>query len=116
MTSKVTRRWFYLIPAQGEPAKLTHRIEPHHLETLPGKEEKYSAWQELNDKLKALLAPHKNIAMQYSPNNLVFLVSLVDAGTVDLVRSFGKNVVSSGDLVARFEATWTEDQIRSQGR
>jgi Xaa-Pro dipeptidase len=113
MTSKVTRRWFYLIPAQGEPAKLTHRIEPHHLETLPGKEEKYSAWQELNDKLKALLAPHKNIAMQYSPNNLVFLVSLVDAGTVDLVRSFGKNVVSSGDLVARFEATWTEDQIRS---
>jgi Xaa-Pro dipeptidase len=109
----VTRRWYYVVPAQGEPAKLTHRIEPHHLETLPGKEEKYSGWQELFDKLKAMLAPYKNIAMEYSPNNLIFLVSLVDAGTVDLVRSFGKNIVSSGDLVARFEATWNEDQIRS---
>jgi Xaa-Pro aminopeptidase len=109
----VTRRWYYVIPAQGEPAKLTHRIEPHHLTSLPGKEEKYSAWQELFDKLKAMLAPYKNVAMQYSPDNLVFLVSMVDAGTVELVRSFGKNVVSSGDLVARFEATWTEDQIRS---
>jgi len=112
-TTMVTRRWYYVVPAQGEPAKLTHRIEPHHLEKLPGKEEKYSGWQELFDKLKAMLAPYKNIAMQYSPNNLVFLVSLVDAGTVDLVRSFGKNIVSSGDLVARFEATWSEDQIRS---
>ena len=109
----VTRRWYYVVPAQGEPAKLTHRIEPHHLETLPGKEEKYSGWQELFDKLKAMLAPYKNIAMEYSPNNLIFLVSLVDAGTVDLVRSFGKNIVSSGDLVARFEATWNEEQIRS---
>jgi len=112
-TTMVTRRWYYVIPAQGEPAKLTHRIEPHHLTTLPGKEEKYSAWQELFDKLKNMLSPYKNIAMQYSPNNLVFYVSLADAGTVELVRSFGKNVVSSGDLVARFEATWSEDQIRS---
>ena len=109
----VTRRWYYVIPAQGEPAKLTHRIEPHHLTSLPGKEEKYSAWQELFDKLKAMLASHNTVAMQYSPDNLVFLVSMVDAGTVELVRSFGKKVVSSGDLVARFEATWTEDQIRS---
>jgi len=109
----VTRRWYYVIPAQGEPAKLTHRIEPHHLTSLPGKEEKYSAWQELFEKLKTMLAPYKNVAMQYSPDNLVFLVSMVDAGTVDLVRSFGKKVVSSGDLVARFEATWTEDQVRS---
>ncbi|HLK34585.1 MAG TPA: Xaa-Pro peptidase family protein [Terriglobales bacterium] len=112
-TTMVTRRWYYVIPAQGEPAKLTHRIEPHHLTSLPGKEEKYSAWQELFDKLKAMLSPYKNVAMQYSPDNLVFYVSLVDAGTVDLVRRLGKNVVSSGDLVARFEATWTEDQIRS---
>ena len=109
----VTRRWFYVVPAQGEPGKLMHRIEPHHLETLPGKAEFYSGWQELFDKLKAMLSACKNIAMQYSPNNLVFYVSLVDAGTVELVRSFGKNVVSSGDLVARFEATWTEEQIRS---
>ncbi len=109
----VTRRWFYLIPAEGEPAQLMHRIEPHHLERLPGKADFYSGWEELFAKLKGMLAPYKNVAMQYSPNNLVFTVSLVDAGTVDLVRSFGNNVVSSGDLVARFEATWTEDQIRS---
>jgi len=109
----VTRRWYYLVPADGEPAKLTHRIEPHHLTSLPGKETKYSGWQELFDNLKAMLAPYKNIAMEYSPNNLVFTVSLVDAGTVDLIRSFGKNVVSSGNLVARFEATWSEEQIRS---
>src|SRR5437879_8369983 len=75
-TTLVTRRRYYVIPAQGEPAKLTHRIEPHHLTTLPGKEEKYSAWQELFDKLKNMLSPYKNIAMQYSPNNLVFYVSL----------------------------------------
>lgn len=112
-TTMVTRRWYYVVPAQGEPAKLTHRIEPHHLTSLPGSEEKYSAWEELFGKLKAMLAPYKNVAMQYSPENLVFYVSLVDAGTVDLVRSFGKNVVSSGDLVAQFEATLTEDQIRS---
>ena len=112
-TAMVTRRWFYLIPAQGEPAQLMHRIEPHHLERLPGKADFYSGWEELFAKLKAMLAPYNNVAMQYSPNNLVFYVSLVDAGTVDLVRSFGKKVVSSGDLVARFEATWTEDQIRS---
>ena len=112
-TTMVTRRWYYVVPAQGEPAKLTHRIEPHHLTLLPGSEEKYSAWEELFGKLKAMLAPYKNVAMQYSPENLVFYVSLVDAGTVDLVRSFGKKVVSSGDLVAQFEATLTEDQIRS---
>lgn len=112
-TTMVTRRWYYVVPAQGQPAKLTHRIEPHHLESLPGTEEKYSGWQELFEKLKAMLAPYKNVAMEYSPNNLIFYVSLVDAGTVELVRSFGKNIVSSGDLVARFEAVWTEDQIRS---
>ena len=112
-TTMVTRRWYYVVPAKGKPAKLTHRIEPHHLTSLPGSEEKYSAWEELFGKLKAMLAPYKNVAMQYSPENLVFYVSLVDAGTVDLVRSFGKNVVSSGDLVAQFEATLTDDQIRS---
>jgi Xaa-Pro dipeptidase len=109
----VTRRWFYLVPAQGEPAKLVHRIEPAHLDTLPGAKREYAAWQELSEGLKAMLAPYRRVAMQYSPNNLVFYVSLVDAGTVELVRSFGKEVVSSADLVSRFEATWTEEQIRS---
>jgi len=107
----VTRRWFYLIPAKGEPVKLVHRIEAGHLDSLPGAKRQYSGWQELFDSLKILLAGHRDIAMQYSPNNLVFTVSLVDAGTVDLVRGLGKNVVSSQDLVAEFEATLTDEQI-----
>jgi len=107
----VTRRWFYLIPAKGEPVKLVHRIEAGHLDSLPGAKRQYSGWQELFDNLKILLAGHRDIAMQYSPNNLVFTVSLVDAGTVDLVRGLGKNVVSSQDLVAEFEATLTDEQI-----
>jgi Xaa-Pro dipeptidase len=109
----VTRRWFYLIPAQGEPVKLVHKIEAGHLDSLPGEKNLYAGWQELFEKLKGLLAPHRDIAMQYSPNNLIFYVSLVDAGTVELIRGLGKNVVSSGDLVAQFEATWTDAQIKT---
>ncbi|MFY9560766.1 MAG: Xaa-Pro peptidase family protein [Terriglobales bacterium] len=107
----VTRRWFYLIPAKGEPTKLVHKIEAGHLDTLPGTKRLYSGWQELFDSMKGLLASHRDIAMQYSPNNLVFTISLVDAGTVDLIRGLGKNVVSSQDLVAQFEATMNDDQI-----
>ena len=107
----VTRRWFYLIPADGEPQKLVHKIESHHLDTLPGKKSQYAGWQELFDQIRAMLAPYRDIAMQYSPNNLVFTVSLVDGGTLDLVRGLGKNVVSSGDLVAQFEATMSDEQI-----
>jgi Xaa-Pro dipeptidase len=109
----VTRRWFYLIPAEGEPLKLVHKIEAGHLDTLPGAKHQYSGWQELFDKLKTLLASHRDIAMQYSPNNIVFTISLVDGGTVDLVRGLGKNVVSSADLVAQFEATLTDEQIKT---
>lgn len=109
----VTRRWFYLIPAEGEPLKLVHKIEPGHLDSLPGSKRQYAGWQELFDQVKALLTNHRDIAMQYSPNNLIFYVSLVDAGTIELVRGLGKNVVSSADLIAQFEATWTEDQIKS---
>ena len=107
----VTRRWFYLIPAKGEPTKLVHKIEAGHLDSLPGSKKLYSGWQELFDSMKGLLASHRDIAMQYSPNNLVFTISLVDAGTVDLIRGLGKNVVSSQDLVAQFEATMNDDQI-----
>jgi Xaa-Pro dipeptidase len=109
----VTRRWYYVIPAKGDPVKLVHKIEAGHLDTLPGVKKLYSGWQELFDSVKLLLAGYRDVAMQYSPNNLVFTLSLVDAGTVDLVRGLGKNVVSSQDLVAQFEATWTEEQIRT---
>ena len=109
----VTRRWFYLIPAKGEPVKLVHKIEAGHLDTLPGSKRQYAGWQELFDSLKAMLATYRDLAMQYSPNNIVFTVSLVDGGTIELLRGLGKNVVSSADLVAQFEATWSEEQIKS---
>jgi Xaa-Pro aminopeptidase len=109
----VSRRWFYLIPAHGEPVKLLHRIEPFHLDSLPGNKRVYAARQELVDQMREMLSGVRNIAMQFSPDNMIFTVSVVDAGTVDLIRSFGNNVVSSADLVARFDATWTEGQIRS---
>lgn len=109
----VTRRWFYLIPREGEPTKLVHRIEAGHLDTVPGSKREYSSWRELWDNLQAMLVRHRTVAMQYSPNNLIPYIGLVDAGTVELVRSFGKEIVSSGDLVARFEAAWSEEQIAS---
>lgn len=109
----VTRRWFYLIPAEGEPVKLVHKIEAGHLDSLPGKKHQYSGWKELFEQLKSILAKYRDLAMQYSPNNSVFTISLVDAGTVDLLRGLGKNIVSSADLVAQFESTWSEEQIQS---
>jgi Xaa-Pro dipeptidase len=108
-----TRRWYYLIPAQGEPVKLVHRIEAGHLDSLPGRKLEYSSWKEQQDSLRAMLARYRTIAMEYSPNNQIPYIGLVDAGTVELVRSFGKEIVSSGDLVSRFEATWSEEQVKS---
>jgi Xaa-Pro aminopeptidase len=108
-----TRRWFYLVPAEGEPKKLVHRIEAGHLDALPGAKREYSSYQELEAGLQALLQGHKRVAMQYSPRNMVPYIGLVDAGTVELVRSFGVEVVTSGDLVAQFEARWTPEQVAS---
>ena len=110
----VTRRWFYLIPASGDPMKLVHKIEPGHLDSLPGQQTPVCGLAGIVRSDKDCCSPnHRDIAMQYSPNNLVFTISLVDAGTIDLIRGLGKNVVSSGDLVAQFEATLTEEQIKS---
>ena len=109
----VTRRWFYIIPREGEPMKLVHRIEAGHLDSVPGTKREYSSWRELWDNLQAMLVRLRTVAMQYSPNNLIPYIGLVDAGTVELIRSFGKDIVSSGDLVAKFEAAWSEEQIAS---
>lgn len=109
----VTRRWYYVVPAKGEPRKLVHRVEPSQLDALPGEKETYSAWPEQHEQLKKLLAPYKTVAMQYSPNNSIPYIGLVDAGTVELLRSFGKNIVSSGDLVAQFEAALSDEQIKT---
>jgi Xaa-Pro dipeptidase len=107
----VTRRWFYLIPASGEPQKLVHRIESGRLDTLPGAKTEYSSWQELEASLAIMLANTTRLAMQYSPRNAIMYVSMVDAGTIELLRSLGKDIVSSADLVAQFEAILTESQI-----
>jgi Xaa-Pro aminopeptidase len=106
-----TRRWFYYVPATGEPRKLVHRIEPASLDHLPGADKTvYLKWQELEAGVGKLVAGAKRIAMEYSPRNGNPYVSRVDAGTLELVRSFGVEVVSSGDLIQRFEATWDDDQ------
>ncbi len=107
----VTRRWFYFIPAQGEPKKLVHRIESGRLDTLPGSKAEYSSWQELEEQLATLLDGATRIAMQYSPRNAIMYVSMVDAGTVELIRSLGKEIVTSANLVSIFEAVLTDDQI-----
>ncbi len=109
----ITRRWYYYIPATGEPRKLMHRIEQGRLDSLPGSKGLYSSWQELAAGLEAMLANSKRIAMQYSPNNAIMYVSMVDAGTVEFLRSIGKHIVSSADLVSQFEAVLTEKQIIS---
>jgi len=103
-----TRRWFYFVPTQGEPVKLAHRVEPRALHALPGRQELYLAWGELHQKLKAMVGSAKTIAMQYSPDNNIPYIGLVDAGTVELIRSFGPKVVTSADLVQQFEATYGE--------
>jgi len=111
-TNRLTsRRWFYLIPANGEPVKLVHRIESHHLDTVPGSKLEYSAWEELWANLEAMVKPYRKLVMQYSPNNQIPYISLVDAGMLDLLRSFGKEIDTSANLVARFEATLTDAQI-----
>jgi len=107
----VTRRWYYFIPATGEPKKLVHRIEAGRLDTLPGAKSEYSSWQELEAGIEALLAGHTKIAMQYSPRNTIMYVALVDAGTIELLRSLGKEIVTSANLISQFEAVLTEEQI-----
>jgi Xaa-Pro aminopeptidase len=107
----VTRRWFYLIPATGEPRKLVHRIEAGRLDTLPGTRAEYSSWQELEAELATLLTGATRLAMQYSPRNAIMYVSMVDAGTIELLREMGKQIFSSADLVSQFEAVLNDAQI-----
>ncbi len=111
----ITRRYYYFIPTMGEPRKLVHRIEQGRLDTLPGTKGVYSSWQELATGLDAMLRGTRRIAMQYSPNNAIMYVSMTDAGTVEFLRSLGKQIVSSANLVSQFEAVLTEDQIASHG-
>jgi Xaa-Pro aminopeptidase len=106
----LSRRWFYFVPAKGEPRKLVHRIEPHALDHVPGGQRVYLRWQELESGVKDLLGGARRVAMEYVPRNANPYVSRVDAGTIELVRSCGAEVVPSGDLVQMFEACWTDEQ------
>ncbi len=106
----LSRRWFYFVPARGEPRKLVHRIESHALDALPGGQQVYLRWQELEAGVGALVQGAQRVAMEYVPRNANPYVSRVDAGTVELVRSFGVEVVPSGDLVQLFEACWDDEQ------
>ena len=108
-----TRRWFYFIPARGEPRKLVHRIEAGMLDALDGRKFEYAGWEELHKLLPKLLAGSKRIAMQYSPDNNIPYIGLVDAGTIELIRKLKKKVISSADLVQKFEASWSDQQLRS---
>jgi Xaa-Pro aminopeptidase len=106
----LSRRWFYFIPARGEPRKLVHQIEPRALAPLPGPEQTYLRWQELEAGVGALVKGCRRVAMEYVPRNANPYVSRVDCGTIELVRSFGVEVVPSGDLVQLFEACWDDEQ------
>ncbi len=108
------RRYFYFIPAQGTPQKLVHGIEQYNLDHLPGEKTVYVSWQSLQEGLKKALGGVASVAMEYSPNNAIPYVSKVDAGTVELIRSFGVQVVSSADIVQYFEARWTDWQRADQ--
>ncbi|UCE19452.1 MAG: aminopeptidase P family protein [Gemmatimonadota bacterium] len=108
-----TRRWYYFIPAEGGPRKLVHSIERGKLDSLPGEKQIYLPWPQQHTLLREMLGGAKKVAMQYSPMNAIPYVSLVDGGTIDLVRSFGVEVVSSADLVQQFEARLTQEQYDS---
>jgi Xaa-Pro dipeptidase len=108
-----TRRWFYFIPAKGSPKKLVHKIETQALATLPGDTSYFSSHQEFSSNLKKILGRSKKVAMQYSPKNAIPYVSMVDAGTLELVRGTGTEVVTSADLVQKYEACWTSAQLES---
>lgn len=105
-----SRRYFYMVPAEGEPRKLVHRIESGALDHLSGSKTVYLKWGELEAGVGSLVDGCKTVAMEYSPRNANPYISKVDAGTIELVRSFGVDVVPSGDLIQMFEARWTDRQ------
>jgi Xaa-Pro aminopeptidase len=103
-----SRRWFYFIPARGEPVRLLSKVEPAKLDALPGDKRFYRSWRDLHSALGVMLAGSRRVAMQYSPTANIPYVSTVDAGTVELVRAAGCEVVSSAGLVQTFEAVLDE--------
>jgi Xaa-Pro aminopeptidase len=112
----VSRRCYYLIPREGEPKKLVHAIEPQMLDHLPGEKSIYNTWQGHSDGVASLVSGFPRLAAQYSPNNELPTVSRLDAGTFDLLRAAGVEVVSSADLAQQFVATWSPEQLAGHRR
>ncbi len=111
-----TRRWFYYIPQAGEPTRIVHSIERDVIDHLPGKKLIYLPWQQLHQHLRNTMTedgnkPAPRIAMQYSPEAAIPYLSRIDAGTIELIRSFGVEPISSADLVQKFESAWNDEQL-----
>jgi len=113
-----SRRWYYYVPAKGDPTKIVHAIEPEKLDALPGKKLIYREWQLIESNLKQAILSHPKsgrkprVAMEYSPNNDIPYIARVDAGTIEMARNLGVDVVTSADLVQQFEAVWTPEQLQ----
>ncbi len=108
--SHLTRRFYYFIPAAGEPVKIVNSIEAFHLDHLPGKKLKYNKHSLLTEHLQNTLSGKKNVAMEYSSLNAIPYISKVDAGTVEQIKSLGINIATSGDLISMFAAIWSKEQ------
>ena len=111
--SMVSRRWYYYIPAHGEPRGLVHKIEAFTLRELPGAMSQYAEWNEMIQRVRELLGDARRIAMQYSPTCAVPYVAMVDAGTVELIRNLGVEILTSANLIQFFEARWSKEQLES---
>lgn len=116
----LSRRCYYLVPRRGGPVKLVHRLEPAMLDHLPGEKRHYLTWREHADEVARLVgggeAGGRRLAVQYSREAAIPTVSRLDAGTADLLRAAGAELVSSADLVQRFAATWTTEQLAGHRR
>jgi len=112
----ITRRWFGLVPSKGEPVWLHSAIESHAFKDLPGRKVAYVGWRQLEEHLRELLAGHRRVAMEYSPGGAIPYVSRIDAGTLEMVRACGVEVVTSADLVQYFEARWSPEALASHRR
>ena len=108
-----TRRWFYYVPARGNPKKLVSAVEKHKLDALPGTTVVYLSWEQLHAALRKALGSRKTLAMQYSPKNNVPYISIVDAGTIELIKGLGHKVVSSADLLQTFVSVIPEEGYRT---
>jgi len=111
LPAHLTRRFFYFIPATGEPTALLHNIEKDKFRHVPGKHITFSAYKLLESELEKLLKNRRRVAMEYSPNGRLPYIGLVDAGTIEMVRALGIEIVSSADLVSYFQARMTAEQV-----